>query len=167
MIKSAREKGFTLVELLVVIAIIGILAGVVLVAINPLELMRKGRDSTRVSNLENVRKAMDLSMADSELTLTGTPASPTTGTSASDGRGVDGTGWVKFAIPTGKTGIGKYLPTLPTDPGSLAYEFGSDGSGYEIRCQFESTDFQGKYTTDGGDDAGYYELGTDPDLNVL
>lgn len=162
MTKAAHSKGFTLVELLVVIAIIGILAGVVLVAINPLELMRKGRDSTRISDLENVRKAMDLSLADSEITLT-----TSTGNSTVDGRAVDGTGWVKFNIPSGKTGIGKYIPTLPVDPGTLAYTFGSDGDGYELRCQFESADFQAKYTTDGGDDATHYELGTDPDLNIL
>ncbi len=43
---SARRAGFTLIELLVVIAIIGILAVAVLAAINPIEQINKGRDTS-------------------------------------------------------------------------------------------------------------------------
>lgn len=42
-----KEKGFTLVELLVVIVIIAILAVAVLAAINPIEQLRRGRDTAR------------------------------------------------------------------------------------------------------------------------
>ncbi len=44
------RKGFTLIELLIVIAILGILAVAVLSAINPLEQMKKARDSRRKSD---------------------------------------------------------------------------------------------------------------------
>ena len=44
-----RKKGFTLIELLVVIGIIGILAAGILAAIDPLEQLKKGRDSTKRS----------------------------------------------------------------------------------------------------------------------
>jgi len=44
-----RNKGFTLIELIVVIAIIGVLAGVLLIAINPAALLAKGRDAKRIS----------------------------------------------------------------------------------------------------------------------
>ncbi|HEX8931778.1 MAG TPA: type II secretion system protein [Patescibacteria group bacterium] len=49
-------RGFTLIELLVVIAIIGVLAGVMIVIINPLEQLARGRDAGRkqtVSQLGN------------------------------------------------------------------------------------------------------------------
>ena len=55
--KLMAKKGFTLVELLVVIAIIGILAtGAVWVYTSQLE---KARDSTRVTDLNNLRSAVE------------------------------------------------------------------------------------------------------------
>jgi prepilin-type N-terminal cleavage/methylation domain-containing protein len=53
-----KEKGFTLIELLVVIAVLGILAVVVLIAIDPLEQMAKARDSGRLSGVTQVGHAM-------------------------------------------------------------------------------------------------------------
>ena len=58
-----NHSGFTLIELLVVIAIIGVLAAVVLLAINPAKMLRQGRDSNRQSDLTTLRKAIDLYMA--------------------------------------------------------------------------------------------------------
>lgn len=40
------QKGFTLIELLVVIAVLGILAAGLLATVDPLEQMKKGRDTT-------------------------------------------------------------------------------------------------------------------------
>ncbi|MBI5221157.1 MAG: prepilin-type N-terminal cleavage/methylation domain-containing protein, partial [Candidatus Liptonbacteria bacterium] len=41
---SANTKGFTLIELLVVIAIIAILAAVVILTLNPGQLLKQARD---------------------------------------------------------------------------------------------------------------------------
>lgn len=57
------REGFTLIELLVVIAIIGILAAVVVLAINPVAMMQKGRDANRKSDLATLSKAIDVSLA--------------------------------------------------------------------------------------------------------
>jgi prepilin-type N-terminal cleavage/methylation domain-containing protein len=44
-----KNRGFTLVELLVVIAIIGVLAGVLLMTIDPLEQINKGKDGGSIN----------------------------------------------------------------------------------------------------------------------
>jgi len=51
------KKGFTLIELLIVIAILGVLAVVVLVAINPLEQLAKTRDAGRQSSVTQIGHA--------------------------------------------------------------------------------------------------------------
>ena len=53
------KRGFTLVELLVVIAIIGVLAVVVLVAINPVQQLARTRDSGRKSGVTQIGHAME------------------------------------------------------------------------------------------------------------
>lgn len=52
------KKGFTLIELLVVIAIIAILSVVVILTLNPAELLRQSRDSNRVSDLSIAKGAI-------------------------------------------------------------------------------------------------------------
>lgn len=51
------RKGFTLIELLIVIAILGILAVSVLSAINPVEQMKKARDTGRKSDAAELLNA--------------------------------------------------------------------------------------------------------------
>ena len=51
-------RGFTLIELLIVMAILGVLAVVVLVAINPAEQMARARDSGRVSGVQQLGRAV-------------------------------------------------------------------------------------------------------------
>ncbi len=51
-------KGFTLIELLIVIGILAILATVVILVINPTELIKQARDSNRLSDLGILNKAL-------------------------------------------------------------------------------------------------------------
>jgi len=152
-----REKGFTLVELLVVIAIIAVLAGAVLLAINPLSMLQKARDAKRLSDLETVSKAIALAMTDGEVTLViAGPVTSVEGTQA-----VDGTGWVRFTPKT--TGLARWIPSLPIDPTNVApnvYTFQSTVDGFEIHAVLEHLDNVGKMQTDGGTAVGSYEVGT-------
>lgn len=52
-------KGFTLIELLVVIAVIGVLAGAIIVAINPTEQLARARDAGRQSTNQQVADAVN------------------------------------------------------------------------------------------------------------
>jgi prepilin-type N-terminal cleavage/methylation domain-containing protein len=59
-----NKKGFTLIELLVVIAIIAILAVVVVLTLNPAELLRQSRDSSRISDFATLKSAITLYVVD-------------------------------------------------------------------------------------------------------
>src|SRR6266404_7516626 len=60
----SNKEGFTLIEILVVIGIIAILAGVVLIAINPARQFAQAHNSQRSSNLEAILNAYGQKLAD-------------------------------------------------------------------------------------------------------
>ncbi len=170
-----NEKGFTLVELLIVVAIIGILAGVVLIAINPGETLRKSRDATRLSDLDSVARALNLALAEETVTLVATSGGSSSLSGATP-TAVNGNGWVD-ADPVGTSaGLGQYLSALPLAPNHSAatpeaYIFYSDGVNYELNAVLEATDNEVKMVNDGGNEndvngALTYEIGTDPGLDL-
>lgn len=61
--KLLTKKGFTLIELLVVIAIIGILATLIVASFSSAQ--QRSRDARRKSDLDAVKKALELAKADS------------------------------------------------------------------------------------------------------
>lgn len=56
---ALKNKGFTLIELLIVIAILGVLAIVVLIAINPVQQLARTRDAGRKSGVTQVGHAVE------------------------------------------------------------------------------------------------------------
>lgn len=54
-----KNKGFTMIELLIVIAVLGILAVAVLSAINPIEQINRGRDTSSKSDTEQLLSSID------------------------------------------------------------------------------------------------------------
>lgn len=137
---GARDA-FTLIELLVVIAIVAVLSVVVVLTLNPADLLRQSRDSNRLSDLNNINKAVNLFLTDTGgsgslgtstltyLSLIDPSATTTAGTdcsslgfaagyfhcaASSTQRNADGTGW----LPVNLVGMsaGSPLANLPTDP---------------------------------------------------
>ena len=56
--KNSLQKGFTLIELLVVIAVLGVLATIVLLAVNPGEQLARGRDTSRIAAVTQLGRAV-------------------------------------------------------------------------------------------------------------
>ena len=163
--KNLKNKGFTLVELLVVIAIIGILVAAVVLAINPADIMKKGRDSTRLSDMESLRKAIDLAIANG-----GEIADGTGDTTGSPSQASNGTGWLVFDV----SNYVSALPLAPRNGVSMTdasgatvtdqYQYTASGGQYELRCYLEHSDNAAKYTTDGGNNVAMFEVGTNVGL---
>lgn len=169
---KSTNKGFTLIELLVVIGVIIILTGVLIVAIDPVAIMRKGRDARRLDELDTLNKAIALGLAEGEISLVDTDSlCGVEGCNMTDdGDALDGSGYVRYSITPGDPEIGleKYIPRLPIDPlntGSNVFIFSSDGNQYELNVVLESTDNAAKMSTDGGSEEAVYEIGTN--LNIL
>ncbi len=160
------------------IAILGILATLVVLAINPAETQKRGRDASRLSDLATVRKAIDLAIADGK-TLSGTVAVPFTGTSAGSRDASLATNYVGMDIS-------KYLSVLPIDPrqsatnvtllsdgttqiaaGSMVYSLSSNGKTYELNAYIESSDNTAIPANDGGTSATVYEIGSNPGLTLI
>lgn len=159
--------GFTLIELLVVIAIIAILAAVVLLLLKPAEIMARGRDANRLTDLMNVHQAIGVAVQESTasgtatiLCVGGLTGGACTGSSNTGTRATDGTGWVKVNLGAQKS---VSVATLPIDPSNTTanhYTYCSDGTNWELSTALESAQYGGKASTDGGNDPALYEVGS-------
>jgi prepilin-type N-terminal cleavage/methylation domain-containing protein len=78
-----KLKGFTLIELLIVIALIAVLAGAVIVALNPARQFANARNSTRWSHLSTIANAIQQNIAEGRGNWTCGVALPATATDIS------------------------------------------------------------------------------------
>lgn len=108
MARNKNAKAFTLIELLVVIAIIGLLASIVLIALNSARL--KSRDAKRVADLRQLQTALEMYYSDN-----GAYPSPYAQS------GVGGTYSANWStlLPS------QYIGKMPTDPLNVlgSYEY--------------------------------------------
>lgn len=184
---SNSKKGFTLIELLVVIAILAVLATAVVLVLNPVELIKQARDSTRISDLAALNSAIALYLSDVANPVFTAQGKCTSGATKPTNMGqactnssstvVDGNGWVP--INFGSISSGSPLSKLPMDPNNgstncagtvnvCMYVFASNTSEqYEIDANMESTKYGTSgsadvesNTKDGGDDGDWYEIGS-------
>ncbi len=73
---SSANKGFTLIELIIVIGVLGVLAAALLIAIDPLEQLARGRDAGRLSSVTQLGRALQAYYAGQALSVY--PAAPAT-----------------------------------------------------------------------------------------
>lgn len=176
------KKGFTLIELVIVIGILAILATVVVLVLNPAQLLAQARDSQRMSDLGSIKSAIALYLATAtSTTITAGPRSTVNTTcwfTVCTGSAVctvfatttvDGNGWVAVDL-RGTTG-GSPLSALPLDPSQTAtYQYAYKGydtdKTFELNATLESTKYLGLMGTDGGNCPNTYEIGTDPGLDL-
>lgn len=124
---TRMQKGFTLIELLIVIAIIGILMGIVLVAVNPGRQTALANNATRISNVSEVLSAIGQYMAEHHGQIPPSLLSTTTNADiAGNSAGIIGSvDLCNDLVPT-------YMSGLPSDPsptsGSVDANHGTNGS---------------------------------------
>jgi prepilin-type N-terminal cleavage/methylation domain-containing protein len=184
------KKGFTLLELLIVIGILAILSTTMILVINPAELLKKARDSQRMSDLSTVKTAIAYYLTNASTismgstvtayssigTLTGGCPQFTT-PSATTSQAVDGTGWIPISF-SGLTG-GSPIGGLPADPNTTVMDgsptcryyvyltSATTTNGFELVANLESTYYSSTAnaeSTDGGKIATLYEVGSSFDL---
>lgn len=108
-----KLKGFTLIEVLLVVAIIAILAGIVILAVNPAKQLADARNAQRKSDVTTLLNAIYQYAIDNNgsvpttVTDTATEICNTTGASCA--------GFVDLGVLTAN---GKYLVSIPSDPQS-------------------------------------------------
>jgi len=180
------KKGFTLLELLIVIGILAILSTTIILVINPAQLLKKARDSQRISDLNTMKTAIAYYITEAADPDIGSLYSAQTysdlaavkcgaaGVAPAVAYTTDGDGWIPIDFDTELTG-GSPIGALPGDPNKTAIN--ANPGRYYVYLVGSTTDFTFKLvanmestyygsgagsveTGDGGTEATLYEVGT-------
>ncbi|NCN53079.1 type II secretion system protein [Candidatus Wolfebacteria bacterium] len=190
-----NKKGFTLLELVIVIGILAVLGAVSVLVLNPAQLFAQARDTNRLNDMGVMRNALALYVSTvSSPDMDGGTSScstlcyvGTSGVAANCGsrhgsktttidttREVDGNGWVpvNFSAVSGGPAL-SVLPIDPTNDTTYFYSYACDNTAktYELNANMESSRYANTGTddqesTDGGNNADIYEIGTDSGLDL-
>ena len=130
-----NSKGFTLLEVLLVVAIIAILAGIVIIAINPGKNLGDTRNSQRQADVTTILNGIYQYSLDNNGTV---PSGITTTATEICATGAAScTGLVDLGVVTTN---GKYLVSMPKDP-QCSTTCATNGTGYKV-----SKDVNGRIT---------------------
>ena len=195
LVKTNKHASFTLIELLVVIAILALLMSIIIITLNPADMLRTSRDVKRMSQLDALNTAIATFQANKPNTALGTANKVYVSLADTDSacanlnlpplpsgytyncvidanlRKTDGTGW----IPINFNGldIGSPISVLPTDPTNatstgLYFTFAADSTNYELRSVLESDKYiQASAQKDGGNSDNAFEKGSNLSLLPL
>ena len=184
LLKLKNSKSFTLIELLIVIAILALLMSIIILTLNPAEMLKKTRDTKRISSLKSINNALGIFQATRPTASIGTanivyvsiPDSSSTCanlglptlpgytyqcSTEANYRKTDGTGWIPVNFDS--LDIGSPISSLPIDPTNttstgLYFTYVMGGS-WELRSLMESTN-QDQAINDGDAYPGLYSVGS-------
>ena len=119
--RFSKQAGFTLLEVLLVVGIIGILAGIVIFAINPNKQLGDTRNSQRKADVNTILSAVYQYAIDNGAI----PATITTTATAVCKTGATCGALIDLSVLTAS---GKYLVAMPSDPSTST----ATSTGYNI-----------------------------------
>lgn len=145
--------------------LIPILAAVIVIAINPLELTRRGRDVARLTDLAQVQQAINITAENSSdpkvlCHQTQAPCEGRSNVADPAVKNIDGTGWVKVDLTKTKIIPTNLLPIDPVNSNEFYYRYCSDGVNWEIDVPLESQQQKKRAIEDKGDNPNLYEVGS-------
>lgn len=183
------RSSFTLIELLVVLAIVAVLSVVVILTLNPAELLKQSRDTTRISDLATLNSALNIfntdvpggfigtstvvyvSVPDTTSTCAnlGLPALPSGYTyncvNATSTRLTSGRGWIPVNLQS--ISAGNPISSLPVDPlntTSTNYYTYVANSAWQISSRLESQKYQPQAALTNNYDPGLYVSGSNTSI---
>ena len=126
---STNRQGFTLLEILLVVAAIAILAGIVILAINPGKQLGDTRNAQRRADVNTILNAVyQYSRENNGSMPTGVPTSSTCAATATNEVCKTGGTCASLVDLSVLTANEKYLTAIPVDPTGSS----TNGSGYRI-----------------------------------
>jgi len=127
--KNKTNKGFTLIEILLVVAAIAILAGIVILAINPNKQLGETRNAQRRADVNTILNATYQYSIDNSGNLPTIPTGTCSLVAANQVCKATATGTCSTGVDLSVlTTLEKYLTSIPKDPTVSS----TDGSGYYI-----------------------------------
>ena len=139
-----KKRGFTLIEILITLCILAMLAGVVIIAVNPARQFAKARDAQRWSDVNAILNAVHQVMTDNHgnwpsATCEALPTSAETIKMNDSDPATDEADICACLVPT-------YVAKMPFDPSAAGASYTSCTGGYDTKYTIVQSAAGGRVT---------------------